>query len=261
MRPADPPRYPAINCHYHGEPAGQLGIRFHNVKMDIEASIKIKASLDGLEARRKKLLKLGKAMMKAYEGAMYPVDLLATGMLKRTISTIAGFKLLVKSLNMVCARTILRTHIDSALRFFSVFLVNDPHAYSLKVLGGEQINRIKDANGKLMRDAYLVNKLSEEYPWLPNVYSNLSGYIHFSDSHIFSSVEEVDSNDHSIKFAIHEEDTKFPEFSWLEVIDCFNETIDISIKYLEGWIFTKDNPEIVQQLKEKRKANKCIERD
>jgi len=76
--------------------------------MDIKSSIKIQTSLDGLEVRRKKLLKLGKAMMEAYEGAMYPVDLLATGMLKRTISTIAGFKLLVKSLNIVCARTILR---------------------------------------------------------------------------------------------------------------------------------------------------------
>ena len=228
--------------------------------MDIESSIKIKTSLNGLEARRKKLLKLGKAMIEAYEGAMYPVDLLATGMLKRTISTIAGFKLLVKSLNMVCARTILRTQIDSALRFFSVFLVKDPHAYSLKILGGEQINRMKDANGKQMKDAYLAKKLSKEYPWLPTVYSNLSGYIHFSDSHIFSSVEEVDSSNHSIKFAIQEADTKFPESSWLEVIDCFNETIDIFIKYLEGWIFTKDNPEIVQQLKNKRKANNCIEK-
>ena len=224
--------------------------------MDIESSIKIKISLDGLEARRKKLLKLGKAMMEAYEGAMYPVDMLAIGMLKRTISAIAGFKLLVKSLNMVCARTILRIQIDSALRFFSVFLVKNPHTYSLKVLKGEQINRMKDSNGKHMRDAYLVKKLSKEYPWLLTVYSNLSGYIHFSDSHIFSSIEEVDSSNHSIKFAIQETDTKFTEFSWLEVIDCFNETIDIFIKYLEGWIFTKGNPKIVQQLKNQKKTNK-----
>ena len=66
---------------------------------------KISASIDGLEKIRKSLLKLGKAMMEAYEGAMYPVDLLALGALKRTISTIAGFKLLIESSNMVCART------------------------------------------------------------------------------------------------------------------------------------------------------------
>jgi hypothetical protein len=136
--------------------------------MDMEPSIKIKASLNGLETRRKRLLELGKTMMEAYEGAMYPVDLIAIGALKRTVSTIVGFKLLVKSLNMVCARTILRTQIDTALRFYSVFLVSNPHEYSLKVLKGERINHIKDANGKLMRDAYLVEKLSEEYPWLTN---------------------------------------------------------------------------------------------
>ena len=224
--------------------------------MNIESSKKIRTSLDGLETRKKKLLKLGKAMMEAYEGAMYSVDLLATGVIKRTISTISGFKLLIQSVNMVCARTILRTQIDSALRFYSVFLVKDPHSYSLKVLNGEQINRMKDSSGKQMKDAYLVKKLSKEYPWLPTVYSNLSGYIHFSNSHIFSSVQEVDSKNNSIKFAIQETDTKFPEFSWLEVIDCFNETVDILIKYLEGWIFTKDNPAIVEKLKNERKANR-----
>jgi hypothetical protein len=71
---------------------------------------------------------------------------------------------------MVCARTILRTQIDSALRFYSVFIVTDPHEHSLKVLGGEQINRMKDSKGKQMRDAYLVKKLSKEYPWLPFTY-------------------------------------------------------------------------------------------
>jgi hypothetical protein len=197
-------------------------------------------------------LKLGKAMMEAYDGAIYPVDLLATGMLKRSISTISGFKTLVKSSNMVCARTILRTQLDSALRFYAVFIVENPHDFSHKVLGGEQINRMKDAKGKQLRDAYLVKKLSKEYPWLSTVYHNLSGYVHFSNSHIFSSVENVGHSDNSIQFAIKDTDTKYPEFSWLEVIDCFNETTDIFINYLMGWIITKDNPKIVEELKKER---------
>ena len=47
----------------------------------MEYTPKISASLSGLEKRRESLLKLGKAMMEAYEGAMYPVDLLALGAL------------------------------------------------------------------------------------------------------------------------------------------------------------------------------------
>jgi hypothetical protein len=116
--------------------------------MPLKITPKIHSSLDGLEARRKKLLKLGKAMMEAYDGAMYPVDLLAMGALKRTISTIKGFKQLVKASNMICARTILRTQIDTALRFYSIFIVDDPHSHSLEILSGKQINHMKDSEGK-----------------------------------------------------------------------------------------------------------------
>jgi hypothetical protein len=41
-------------------------------------------------------------------------------------------------------------------------------------------------------------------------------------------------------------DTQYPIFSWVEVIDCFNESIDIFAKYLKGWIITKNNPELVE---------------
>jgi hypothetical protein len=119
-------------------------------------------------------------------------------------------------------------------------------------MSGKQINHIKDSDGKQMRDAYLVEKLSQEYSWISDVYKNLSGYIHFSDSHLFGPVQRVDSETRSIEFAIQDEDTKYPEFSWLEVVDCMNESIDIFMKYLEGWIFTKDNPELVAQLKKEK---------
>lgn len=218
----------------------------------MEKTAKIAEALNGLEGRRKRLLNLAKAMMEAYEGAMYPVDLVALGALKRTISTIGGFKLLVESSNMVCARTILRVQIDTALRFYSVFIVADPHSYSLEIMAGIQVNHMRDSSGQKMTDAYLVKKLSEEAQWLPTVYKNLSGYIHFSESHLFHPVQEINDETRSVQVAIQEEDTKFPEFSWVEVIECFNASVDIFIRYLEGWIFTKANPRLVEQLKKEK---------
>jgi len=215
--------------------------------MGTKLSNAVQRSLAATDTRYKGLLDRFSAMMKAYGGAMYPVDLLATGIIKRTISTIHGFKLLVESQNMVCARTLVRTQIDSALRFYAVFLVTDPHDFSRKVLDGKQINRMKDSSGEIMRDAYLVNKLSEDYPWLKNVYKNLSGYIHFSNSHIFNAVSASDTDENAINIAIQPIDTKYPEFSWVEIIDCFNESIDIFAKYLEGWIITKNNPKLVEK--------------
>lgn len=208
-------------------------------------------ALKGIEERNKKLLALGQKMFSAYGGNIYPVDLLAIGAIKRTVSMSGGIKLLVNAFNMICARSLLRLQIDTVIRFFSVFIVEEPHDFALKILGGEQINHLIDSSGKKMTDAYLVSKLAPDHPWLPNVYKNLSGYIHFSDQHLFSPVQNIDDGTHTVEYAIQEKDTKYPEFSWVEVVDCFNECTDIFMKYLEGWIFTKDNPELVAEMKKK----------
>lgn len=212
-------------------------------------------SLEELENRRNRLLKLTKEMISAFEGKMYGVDIFAIGAVKRAISTAAGFRLLVESWNMICARALLRMQIDTALRFSSVFLVKKPHDFVLEVLKGRQINKLKDKDGNKMTDAYLVSKLATEYSWLPVVYKNLSGYVHLSEHHLFDSIEHINDESRTVSWAITEEDTKFPDFSWTEVVGCFNESTDIFIKYLNGWIFTKENPEIVAKIKKIIKIN------
>jgi len=208
-------------------------------------------SLNELDNRKNELLNLLREMLSAYGGAIYPVDLFAIAAVKRAISTAAGFRLLVDSWNMICARTILRTQIDTALRFYSIFIVKKPHDFVLRVLRGQQINQIRDKDGKKMSDRYLVNKLTPEYPWLSVVYGNLSGYVHFSEHHLFNSVEEANDKSRTITWAIKEIDTKFPEISWIEIAECFNASTDIFIKHIKGWIFTKANPDVVAKIKEK----------
>jgi hypothetical protein len=206
-------------------------------------------AFEELENRRERLITLTKEMLSAFGGKMYPVDIFVIGAVKRIISTAAGFRLLVESRNMICARTLLRTHLDTALRFYSVFIVKKPHGFVLDVLKGQQINKNIDKDGYKMTDAYLISKLANEYAWLPVVYKNLSGYVHLSEHHLYDSVENIADESGSISWAITEKDMRFPEKSWVEVIACFNESTDIFIKYLEGWIFTKDNPEKVAKIK------------
>lgn len=134
--------------------------------MTEEHGQKVLKALEGLEKRKGKILELGQKMVSAYGGRLYPVDLLAIGAIKRIISMSGGIKLLVNAFNMVCARSLLRLQIDTALRFFAVFLVKEPHDFVMKVMSGEQINRMEDTSGEKMTDAYLVSKLAAEYPWL-----------------------------------------------------------------------------------------------
>lgn len=142
---------------------------------------------------------------------------------KRTLDTIKGFKLLIESENITCAKPLIRIQIDTALRFYSIFIVDDPHSYFLEILSGKQINHMQDSSCQKMRDAYLVNKLSEEYPWLKNIYGDLSGYIHFSNNHILDIVLDL----------LTEKDFSYiPKSCLIEAVDYFNKSIDIFIDLL-----------------------------
>ena len=201
--------------------------------------------LNKLSISRDKLITVTRKMLSANNGAMYPLDLFAIGAVKRSLSTMSGFMLLIKSWNMICARALLRIQLDTAMRFYAAFLVDDPHEFAMKVMRGEQIRKMRDREKQLMTDAYLVSKMSKELKWLPAVYENLSGYIHLSGSHIFSSVEINDNDSGRISWVLTDDDTKFPESSWCEIITCFNDAIGTFIEYLEGWTYTKGNPALV----------------
>jgi hypothetical protein len=214
-------------------------------------SEKVDEALKLLEKNKDEVLALGKSMMKAYGGALYPVDILANGAIKRFLSTSSAFRLLVEAMNLVSSRALLRIHLDTAMRFHAVWLVEDPHKFAGNVLSGKQINRMKDRNGKKLTDSYLSSKLSTEYPWVKTVYENLCGYVHFSSQHLFAPIKNVNEKERSVLWEISEKDTNYPEFSWVEIADCFNETSSIFLKYLYGWIYTKANPEKVEELKQK----------
>ncbi len=206
---------------------------------------KILKSMMDMEKRKDELLKQTQKMLLADGGKAYPVDLLAMGAIDRSISMSEGMKVLIESSNMTCVRSLLRLQIDTALRFSALFIVDDPHGVALKLLNGQQINNIKDSSGKKMTDGYLRSKLEKDYPWISPVYKNLSGYIHLSDKHMFGPVQAVDGASSMISYTIGAKDTKYPESSWVEVIDCFNEATDIFLKYLSGWIVTKTNSDLV----------------
>jgi hypothetical protein len=199
---------------------------------------RVLALLAAVDEDRKALMKLGVSMMGKNGDPFFPLDLMAFGALKRSTSTGAAMVMMVESKNMVCARTLLRTHIDTSLRFSAAWMVDKPHDFAMNVLRGERIDRMKDREGKHLSDAYLVTRHAAEHPWLPDVYSSLSGYVHFSGSHITDSVSTL-KEDGRIRFEVTAEDLKFPEFSWLEVLECFRETTSILARYLHGYGITK----------------------
>ena len=53
-------------------------------------------------------VQLGLRIMKAHGGAIYPLDLLSTAVLDRSMSLIAGFCAMIEANNFICAAPLLR---------------------------------------------------------------------------------------------------------------------------------------------------------
>jgi hypothetical protein len=170
---------------------------------------------------------------------MFPLDFLAFAAVKRHTSTTSAFVLMVRSWNMVIARALLRMHLDTSLRFSAAWYVDNPHAFATDVLKGEQIDKLKTRAGARLTDAHLVQLHKDKHPWLPAVYEHLSGYVHFSGAHIADSIEGLSDEDRTIQFLVSDQDLKFPEFSWAEVLECFREATSILGRFLQGWGVTK----------------------
>ena len=64
-------------------------------------------------------------------GKLYAMDMFVLGAVKRTLSANAAMILMVQTWNLVTARTLLRTHLDTALRFSAAWLVDDPEKFAL----------------------------------------------------------------------------------------------------------------------------------
>lgn len=202
-----------------------------------EQSSEVNRLLAGLDADREALLDYYKAGHAETGGNLYAMDLFVLGAVKRTLSLTAAMKVMIQTWNLLASRTLLRTHIDTALRFSAAWLVDDPQDFALKVLAGERIDLMKHGN-KLMSDSYLTTTQAEEYPWLPEVYKRLSGYIHFSGDHISSTLFNIRDNG-KFSFRLSESDLGFPDESWVEVLECFRETTGMLLFRMAGYSKTK----------------------
>ncbi|GEL09543.1 hypothetical protein SAMN05192550_1456 [Flavobacterium glycines] len=196
-----------------------------------------------LESKESQLLDIAK---KLNSGNFYPLDFLSNAIINRSLKLIFGFTTLLKDENFIAASHLVRCHLDNVIRFSASWIVDDPHDFATKVIDGIQIDTLKDKNGKLMKDWYLRNLLNEEYPWITNVYKQSSGYVHFSNKHIFNSIKSVDSNKRTMQFSFSKKDNEIDENLKIEAIQCIDHITEILIIFLNGWYYTKENPDKIK---------------
>ncbi|QQY81634.1 hypothetical protein JJL45_11945 [Tamlana sp. s12] len=204
---------------------------------------KIEKEIQKLEFKETQLLDVAK---KLNSGKFYPLDFLSNAVINRSLKLVFGFTTLLKDDNFIAASHLVRCHLDNIIRFSACWIVNDPHNFATKVIDGIKIDTLKDKNGKLMKDWYLRNLLNEEYPWITNVYKQSSGYIHFSEKHIYNTIQSADSNKRTMQFSFSKKDNNIDEDLKIEAIHCMAEITEILLEYLNGWNYTKVNSDIIK---------------
>src|SRR5438034_6108613 len=112
------------------------------------------------------------------DGKLVSSDMLVAALLNRSMGLIRGFCSMIGD-NYICAAPLVRLQLDNLLRFSALWLVDDRDDFTAKVIGGEQINKLKD--GKQMNDGYLAQQMDKRIPGLSQAYKEACGYIHFSD--------------------------------------------------------------------------------
>ncbi len=194
-------------------------------------------------------------MAEADAGKFFPVDLLANAVLHRSINLVQGFATLVEQRNFICAASLLRLQLDNCLRFYAVFLVDDPHGFAMEVFKGNQVRKLKDRKGERMTDAYLVEQLAQIYPWIARVYGQTSGYIHLSNAHIFNTFAARTPGEAELEvhhLVVGAGDCFEGDELYKEATAAMIEATQVLFKYLSGWVKTKETPP--DQLARKRKG-------
>src|SRR5690606_31735281 len=79
----------------------------------------------------------------------------------RAIELNRGFKTLAEANNWITAINLIRLQADSCMRLFALSLTSDRLDFYNRVIGGEHIRNLIDADGKKMTDQYLSQKLDE----------------------------------------------------------------------------------------------------
>lgn len=200
----------------------------------------LKSKLDYLNSLNDSHLNKAQKLMEAGGSKIHVLDMLAIPIYNRSMALIDGFITLIDN-NFICAAPIIRMQLDNFLRFYASTLVDDISEFVLRVMDGERISSFKDFNtGKKLSDAYLVKKVTVKVPWIPKLYQETSGYIHFSSKHIYNSAHSDKKDSMIIKMKVGKEDSIIPLELKIEAVDAMIEITKLLLDSLGRWSVHKD---------------------
>jgi hypothetical protein len=170
---------------------------------------------------------------------IYASDLVVFGVLDRQIGLLEAMPNLFQEKNIHSLAPLLRVQLDGLLRLHAFRIVEYMHDLTSHILKGNHLDKFKDRDGTQLRDSHLVKTLSKELPWIKEMYSTLSGWIHLSSTHIFTVVSEG-QEDRTIEIGVGSFRQNVPDSLWEEARSAVQAVHEATITMVEGY-FEREN--------------------
>jgi len=198
----------------------------------IEISPTIEGAMTKLLAFDAAILEAGK---RTFADEAYLPDLFVASVLNRTLQLLHGFVVLIRNRNYLSAAPLFRLQLDNGLRLWAASMVQSFDVFTVEVLGGKRIDKMKSKSGEWLTDRYLVTTLSESLslPKLVTAYEYSSGFVHLSGQHVLAT-HQVTEGGKLLGRIVRLDDTLSDE-KWLELIEGFSSATGIVLDLVEAW--------------------------
>lgn len=176
-------------------------------------------------------------------GYIYITDLIVEALLNRSLNLVDAIINLINQWNFISAAPLLRLQIDNLLKLIHLALNENREEICLKILKGIRFDKIKDTNGKFLKDIYLREQAKQLYPWLDKVYEETSKLIHFSEKHCYSTITSINNKNRTIEYFFGVGSPHWPKKeieNFLDALLCVNDEL---LKVIKGWVITKASME------------------
>ena len=125
---------------------------------------------------------------------LFKEDLYICSVLDRSMRLTDGLILMLEAKNLTCSGALLHLQMDNCLRLFALFIANDRNEATNCIIDGGNFSKLKDKDGKPMKDGHLKEKLNKYDPIFSDIYAQDSGFIHFSEKAFYQSVYSAENN-------------------------------------------------------------------
>ena len=115
-------------------------------------------------------LNIAQVLMTASNGAQMLIDPIFYALTNRSCNVCDAVLILAVKRNFIAAAPLVRIQLDTLLRLCYMRTLKQSDPFAQYILSGGLINRIKDAEGKLLTDARLRDYAHPQYPWIDKTY-------------------------------------------------------------------------------------------